>query len=59
MRCCQGGRCAKWVLSLSDDRHSHPIDAGILDPDKVTRLAPQTSRGADLESAWAATDNQW
>jgi hypothetical protein len=30
MRCRQCGRCAKWVLSLSDDRHSHPIDAGIL-----------------------------
>jgi hypothetical protein len=44
------------VLSLSDDRHSHPIDVGIMDPAKVTRLAPQTSRGADFESTRAATD---
>jgi hypothetical protein len=24
MRCGSSGRCAKWVLSLSDDRHSYP-----------------------------------
>jgi hypothetical protein len=30
MWCRQCGRCARWVLSLSDDRHSHAIDAGIL-----------------------------
>jgi len=31
------------VLSLSDDRHSHPINAGVMDPARVTRLALQNA----------------